>query len=99
MIERILQDSTIDFNYDIKTGTLVFEDEDLYIWCKFFESNYTFNFNIDTNLKLNKKLIENLSLDLLELRYYENIPLKLFKESKKYYKKNIERLKNNIKNY
>ena len=99
MIERILKESTIDFNYDIRTGTLVFEDEYLYIWCKFFESNYTFNFNIDTNLKLNKKLIENLSLDLLELRYYENIPLKLFKESKKYYKKNIERLKNNIKNY
>ena len=35
MIERILKESTIDFNYDIKTGTLVFEDEDLYIWCKF----------------------------------------------------------------
>jgi hypothetical protein len=99
MIERILKESTIDFNYDIRTGTLVFEDEDLYIWCKFFESNYTFNCNIDTNLKINKTLIENLSLDLLELRYYENIPLELFKESPNNYKKNIERLKNNIKNY
>lgn len=99
MINKILEWSIIDSDYNNKTSTLVLDDQEIYIYCKFFETSQTFNCNIDTNIKIDEKLIKNVCFDFLELTYCENIPLKLFKESPKYYKKNIERLKNNIKNY